>query len=224
MDDSLKILEGRLAPKIYEILSSEGITNLRPAQLKAINAGLLEGTNLLICTPTASGKTLIAELAMIEKILRSNLKAVYVLPLKALANEKFKDFKRKYGEIIKVVQSTGDFDSNDSILATYDLILLTPEKLDSILRHKTPWITDVGVFVIDEIHLLNDVSRGPTTEVVITLLKDICPTAQFISLSATIGNPEELSAWLNATLIIDEFRPVQLRQGILYQNNLEFFE
>lgn len=224
MNNSIEILNQKISPNLFEILKSQGITNLRPAQLKAINAGLLEGTNLLICTPTASGKTLIAELAMLEKILKSNQKAVYVLPLKALANEKFKDFKKKYEKIIKIAQSTGDFDSNDSILGTYDLILLTPEKLDSILRHKTPWITDVGVFVIDEIHLLNDVSRGPTTEVVITLLKDICPTAQFISLSATIGNPEELSEWLNAKLIIDEFRPVELKQGILYQNKLEFFK
>ncbi len=217
-------LKAKVHPEFYETLKQENIKELRPCQEKAIEAGLFEDNNLLVCTPTASGKTLVAELAMINRILYTGKKAVYILPLKALANEKYIDFKRKYSSLIKVGKSTSDIDSKDTFLATYDLILITPEKLDSLLRHKTPWITDVDVFVIDEVHLLNDPSRGPTLEVLITMLRQICSSAQFIYLSATIGNPEILADWLDAKLIIDLWRPVELKKGVMIRNKLEFFE
>jgi helicase len=217
-------IKDKIAPSFYEKLKEESLTELRPCQEKAIDKGLFKGANLLICTPTASGKTLVAELAMVNTILRTGKKAVYILPLKALANEKYIDFKRKYSELVKVGKSTSDIDSKDSFLAMYDLILITPEKLDSLLRHKTPWITDVDVFVIDEVHLLNDPSRGPTLEVLITMLRQLCPSAQFIYLSATIGNPEILAEWLEAELIIDKWRPVELKKGVMMRNKIEFFE
>jgi len=196
---------------------------LRRAQQKALNAGLLDGKNILVCTPTASGKTLIAELAMINSILKKGCKAVYIVPLKALANEKFKDFKRKYEHIIKIAISIGDLDSTDSYLYKYDLIITTTEKFDSLIRHKAPWIPDVKVIVIDEIHLLNDSERGPTLEILITLLRRLLKDIQIIALSATIGNPEELARWLNSNLVIDDWRPIELHKGILLNDEIEFF-
>jgi helicase len=76
--------------------------------------------------------------------------------------------------------------------------------------------------VIDEIHLLNDQSRGPTLEVVLTMLRRRLNDAQFIGLSATIGNDEALADWLDAGLVDDDWRPVELREGT-YQDGVIHF-
>lgn len=196
-------------------------TRLTPVQEKAVKAGLLNKKSLLVCAPTASGKTLIATMAMVNNL--SLGKTIYLVPLKALANEKFKEYSlllknTKY----KVIQSTGEIDSDSGYLTNYDLLILTTEKLDSLLRHKIPWIKEVKTVIIDEIHLLNDPSRGPTLEVIITLLKKIIQP-QLIGLSATIGNPQELAQWLEAELVFDQWRPVKLKQGIRSDQKTKFY-
>ena len=165
-------------------------------------------------TPTASGKTLIAELAALKSIFEVKGKAIYIVPLKALASEKYKDFKKRYDNAAKVVLSIGDFDSADSYLIDYDLIICTAEKLDSLIRHHTPWLSLVSVIIIDEVHLLNDAERGPTLEILITILRQILKKSQIIALSATIGNPTELAEWLNAELVEDNWRPVKLHKWV----------
>lgn len=174
-------LKDKIPEQLYKAISAN-ISELRPAQAKAVKAGLLEGKNLLVCTPTASGKTLIAELAALCAILNGKGKAVYIVPLKALASEKYKDFKQRYGSLIKIAISTGDLDSSDNYLADYDLLFMTSEKMDSLLRHHSPWIKSVKVVIIDEVHLLNDPSRGPTLEILITILKQLLPGMQLIAL------------------------------------------
>lgn len=218
---NLNSLKDKIPQQLYSVLEKE-IAELRPAQEKAINAGLLEGKSLLVCTPTSSGKTLIAELAAITTILNQKRKAVYIVPLKALANEKYNDFKNRYGSFVKVALSIGDLDSSDSYLADYDLIITVSEKLDSLIRHYAPWISMVGVVIVDEIHLLNDPQRGPTLEVLITILRQLLKNVQLIALSATIGNPEELAEWLNAELVLDDWRPVKLRKGVYLDGEVEF--
>ncbi|MFH1641744.1 MAG: DEAD/DEAH box helicase [Nanoarchaeota archaeon] len=217
----LSDLKSQIPSHLLDILKRD-ITNLRPAQSKAVKAGLLNGNNLLICTPTASGKTLIAELAIIKNILETGGKAIYIVPLKALASEKFKDFKNRYAKLIRIALSIGNLDSKDPYLDDYDLIICTAEKLDSLIRHHTPWLTDINTVVIDEIHLLNDVHRGPTLEILITILRQVLKKIQIIALSATIGNPQELSGWLSASLVLDKWRPVQLKQGVYFQGEIEF--
>jgi helicase len=218
-----KELEGKIPEKLFSILSKE-IDTLRPSQEKAINAGLLEGKNLLICTPTASGKTLIGELAFGVNILDKKGKAIYIVPLKALANEKYKDFKKRYSDIFNIALSIGDLDSADSYLSNYDLIICTAEKLDSLLRHHAPWLINVNTIIVDEIHLLNDLERGPTLEIIITMLRQFLSRLQIIGLSATIGNPKELAGWLNAELVIDDWRPVKLKKGTYFEGEIEFEE
>ena len=218
----LKSIKSSIPKELYEILEKE-ITSLRPAQEKSIKKGLLEGKNLLVCTPTASGKTLIAELAALKSIIEGKGKTVYIVPLKALASEKYKDFKRRYGNIAKIALSIGDIDSTDPFLADYDLIVTTSEKLDSLIRHHATWLSNIATVVVDEIHLLNDTERGPTLEILLTILKQLLKNSQFIGLSATIGNAQELAEWLNADLIVDEWRPVNLHKGIYYDGKIEFY-
>ncbi|MEK6822277.1 MAG: DEAD/DEAH box helicase, partial [Nanoarchaeota archaeon] len=150
--------------------------------------------------------------------------AVYIVPLVALASEKVKHFKRRYGTRCNVALSVGDFDSADPHLGNYDLIVCTAEKLDSLLRHHAPWLSQVGVVVVDEVHLLNDVSRGPTLEILLTMLRRILPNVQVVALSATIGNPHALADWLGAELILDNWRPTTLHKGVFYDDTIRFEE
>src|SRR3989344_4827444 len=113
---NLQHIKNKIPEKFYNILEQEKIQELRPAQEKAIHAGLLNNQNLLICTPTASGKTLVAELAGVSNILLGRGKTVYIVPLKALASEKHKEFQRKYGQLIKIAISIGDIDKADTYL------------------------------------------------------------------------------------------------------------
>lgn len=194
--------------------------NLTPIQQKSVQAGLLEDRSLLVCAPTASGKTLVATMAISNII--SKGKAIYLVPLKALANEKYKEYLDLFKDTEhKVIMSTGDIDSESNYLANYDLLILTTEKLDSLLRHKVSWLGEVKTVIIDEIHLLNDPSRGPTLEIIMTLLKMLIKP-QIIGLSATIGNPDELASWLEAELVQDDWRPVELKQGVHFKET-EFY-
>jgi helicase len=214
---------------VLEVLKENGIVELRPPQKKVIEGGLLnKNKNFLICIPTASGKTLIGEMAFINHLLNenknpTNKKGLFIVPLKALANEKYEEFKEKYEKYgLKVALSIGDFDEKDE-LSGYDLIITTAEKLDSLIRHNIGWINDVSVVVIDEIHLIGDDGRGGTLEILLTKLKSKYDT-QIIGLSATIGNPEEFAKWLNAELVMDEWRPVELRKGVGYDDKIIFID
>jgi helicase len=220
--ETLDSIKSSIPEKLYSILQSEGIDKLRPAQTKSLKAGLLEGKSLLVCTPTASGKTLVAEIAFMNSILNRKGKAIYIVPLKALASEKYKEFSRKYGALMKIGVSIGDFDSSDPYLHTFDLIITTSEKLDSLIRHHAPWLREIAVVIVDEVHLLNDPGRGPTLEILITMLKLLIKNAQFIALSATIGNEKELAEWLDAKLVDDKWRPVDLHKGIYFDGKIEF--
>ena len=150
----------------------EKIEKFTPPQEKSLENSKVFEKSLVVSAPTASGKTLIGKLALLYEILVNKKKGLYVVPLKSLANEKYKDFKNKYEKIgIKVEISTGDYDSPSEYLKNYDLIILTIEKLDSLIRHKASWLKDVGVIVFDEAHMIADPNRGPTLEMLITRLK-----------------------------------------------------
>lgn len=217
----LKDIRERIPEQMYSILEKE-VDELRPCQEKAVRQGLFENRNLVVCTPTASGKTLIAELVCIKKILESYGKAVYIVPLKALATEKYNDFRSRYGHLARIALAIGELDRPGQSLQDYDMIICTSEKLDSLIRHQAGWLRDIATVIVDEIHLLNDLSRGPTLEILITLLRKLLKKVQIIGLSATIGNPGDIASWLDAELITDSWRPVPLHKGIYLEGNVEF--
>jgi helicase len=195
-----------------------GISELYPPQAECIEAGLFDRKNILAAIPTASGKTLIAEMAM-QKDIADGGKCLYIVPLKALASEKYDDFS---GKGVSVGIATGDPDQKDEYLGRYDIIVATSEKTDSLLRNKAEWLKRVSLLVVDEIHLIGDETRGATLEMVIAKMRYQNPDMQVIGLSATMGNPEELAKWLDAALITSEWRPVDLREGVYYQGKIRF--
>jgi len=211
-----------------QIIINSGITELYPPQEEAIRAGALEGKNLVLASPTASGKTLVAEFCALKHILEKDGKILYLTPLRALANEKYAEFKKyaavkkRSGRKISVGISTGDFDSSDPWLERYDIIITTNEKADSLLRHRAKWMDEISLVVADEVHLLNDGERGPTLEVVLARLMQINPDAQLLALSATVKNAEEAAEWLKAESITTEWRPIVLKEGVLLQNEIQF--
>ncbi|MHA1542343.1 MAG: DEAD/DEAH box helicase [Candidatus Hodarchaeales archaeon] len=197
------------------IIKEDGIKELYPPQVEAVKQGLLEGKNLVISIPTAAGKTLLAELAALKHVLELSGKAIYLCPLRALAAEKYKDFKRFESLGVKVAITSGDYDSSDYYLPRYDIIISTNEKFDALLRHGVSWIDEeVTLVIVDECHLLNDQHRGPTLEILLARLLMKNTNLQLIALSATIGNSDDLSEWLRAELVQSEWRPVPLKEGI----------
>jgi helicase len=196
---------------ITGFLKEKGIPELFPPQRSALGTKFLEKRkNLVMATPTASGKTLIAEFAAL-KTTEKGKKVVYTCPLRALASEQCDTFRKNKG--IKVALSVGDYDSRGISLKRADWIVTTYEKLDSLMRHRAPWIPDVGLLIVDEIHEIGS-SRGPTVEILITRFRELFPKTQVLALSATVPNAKEMGEWLDASVVESDWRPVKLSEGI----------
>ena len=214
----MKVTELKLPKSAISFLKKQGYSELYPPQEESIKAGLLDGKNILVSAPTASGKTLIAILAIINFLSKNKGKVVYLCPLRALAAEKFSEFKKlekiDFGRKIKVQISTGDFESKDKNLGESDILILTNEKMDSIIRHGSEWVDDVGLVIADEIHLIGNDDRGPALEITLTKLKLLETRPQILSLSATITNADELAQWLDSELVKSKWRPVPLYEGV----------
>ena len=214
----MKVSQLNLPKPAIEFLQSLGYDTLYPPQEDSIAAGILNGKGILVSTPTASGKTLIAIIAMMNHLFKKKGKIVYLSPLKALASEKFSEFQKlesiDFGKKIRVQISTGDFDSTDKDLGKSDIIVATNEKMDSVIRHGAEWIEDVNLVIADEVHLLGDIERGPTLEIVLTKLKLVQQKPQILALSATVTNAEEISSWLGCDLVESDWRPVPLWEGV----------
>jgi helicase len=214
----MKIVDLPIAESAIDFLKSEGYSELYPPQGDSIDAGILDGNSVLVSTPTASGKTLIATIAMMHYLSKNSGKVIYLSPLRALATEKFNDFKKithvDLGKQANIQISTGDFDSQDLHLAKGDVLILTNEKMDAIMRRNSKWIDEIGLVIADEIHLIGDPDRGPTLEMILSKFRLSHNRPQIIGLSATLANSDEIAKWLDATLVENEWRPIPLSEGV----------
>lgn len=202
------------------MLEFSGIAEFNPMQEKCLAGGIPEG-NIVVSAPTASGKTLVAEIIALDCVLNKKRKAIYTCPLRALASEHYSEFRRKYSRLgVKAAIATGDFDSGASYLENYDVIFTTYEKLESLLRHNTHWLAEVGLVIVDEIHEI-DSDRGPTIEILLMKLGKIAKP-RILGLSATIPNAGEIAEWLGAKLVESDFRPVKLEEGVFLDGKLDF--
>ncbi len=206
---------------VADHLEGEGVEALYPPQAEAVERGVTDGENVVAAVPTASGKTLIAELAMLSAVERGGT-ALYIVPLRALASEKKTEFERwaEYG--IDVGVSTGNYESDGEWLGSRDIIVATSEKVDSLVRNGAPWIDDLSCVVSDEVHLVDDRERGPTLEVTLAKLRRINANLQTVALSATVGNAGEIADWLDAELVDSDWRPIDLKTGVHFGNAINF--
>ncbi|XP_027943461.1 probable ATP-dependent DNA helicase HFM1 [Eumetopias jubatus] len=212
-------------------------------QSKAFDDLLYTDRNFVICAPTGSGKTVVFELAITRLLMEvplpwSNIKIVYMAPIKALCSQRFDDWKEKFGPIgLNCKELTGDTVMDDLFEIQHaHIIMTTPEKWDSMTRkwRDNSLVKLVRLFLIDEVHVVKDENRGPTLEVVVSRMKTVqslSPTSEnsstvipmrFVAVSATIPNAEDIAEWLSdgerpaVCLKMDErHRPVKLRKVVL---------
>jgi helicase len=202
------------------VLEKDGIHSLYPPQAEAVGP-VLAGRSVLLACPTASGKSLVAYLALLRAF-RAGRTGLYLVPLRALAHEKAEELDR-FAELgLKVGLSIGDFDLPSEKLDKLDVLVATSEKADGLLRRGSAWLDRLGVVVADEVHLLRDPERGPTLEVSLTRLRRAYPDLQVVALSATVGNSQEVAAWLGADHLQSDYRPVPLKLGVYYDGRITF--
>ena len=218
----MRLEEVKVPDELIKYLGEKGISELYPPQEQAILAGLLDGKSLVVSTPTASGKTLLALMAAYLKAKEQRKKVVYLAPLRALASEKYAEFSEFARFGIRTTISTGDYDSSGENLGRSDIIVLTNERFDSVMRHKVSWINSVGLFIADEVHLAGNDSRGPTLEMILTKAMHLGLDAQLLALSATISNAKTIAEWLRATPVELDWRPVPLREGVYDYSRILF--
>jgi len=217
---SVLLSETVIDPAWQAVLRADGITSLYPPQAASLGP-LLAGESLLLACPTASGKSLVAYLALLRAA-REGKTGLYLVPLRALAQEKVEELE-KFEELgLKVGISIGDFDLPAEKLEKLDVLVATSEKADGLLRRGSPWLDRLGVVVADEVHLLRDPDRGPTLEVSLTRLRRNYPGLQIVALSATVANSEEVAEWLDAHHVASDFRPVPLKLGVYYEGRITF--
>lgn len=197
-----------VSPAVKDSVRSDDIERLYPPQAEAVDAGVTQGENVVAAIPTAAGKTLIAELAM----LTASGPGLYIVPLRALAREKYEHFKSLPN--VSAGITTSDVEPEATAVNQADIIVATAEKVDAAIRNGAAWIERLACVVIDEVHLVGSKSRGPTLEVTVATLQQRAPGLQIVALSATIANPEAIANWLNATLVSSTWRPVSLRTGL----------
>ncbi|MEM2142198.1 MAG: DEAD/DEAH box helicase [Candidatus Thorarchaeota archaeon] len=208
--------------RVVDVLRNLGINELYPPQELAFRSGVLERRNLVLSAPTSSGKTLVAEICAVHSILERGGKALYLVPLKSLAREKLSEFAKYECLGFSTVVSVSDYESSRPELADADILILTNERADSLIRQRPDWLNDVSVMIADEIHLVGDKTRGPTLEMVIACMKRLCQGLQIIALSATIPNVDQIGRWLDAVVVSSNWRPVPLREGVLLDNEIHY--
>ncbi|GAB7094303.1 DEAD/DEAH box helicase [Halolamina litorea] len=211
----------------------ERFDSLLPVQSLAVENGLFEEEDQLVVSATATGKTLVGELAGVDRALKGDGKLLFLVPLVALANQKHEDFEERYGDELDVTLRVGGSrvtDSGAKFDPGADIIVGTYEGIDHGLRTGKD-MGDIGTVVIDEVHSLKEGERGHRLDGMISRLKHYCEQreksrsgydgAQYVYLSATVGNPEWLAENLRATLIEFEERPVPIERHVTFADGRE---
>jgi len=206
---------------------------LLPVQSLSVDNGLFEGRDQLVVSATATGKTLVGELAGLDRALKGEGKLLFLVPLVALANQKHEDFEERYGDLLNVTIRVGASRINDDgnrFNPNADVVVGTYEGIDHALRTGKD-LGDIGTVVIDEVHTLKEEERGHRLDGLISRLKYYCEDrkaaresyggAQYVYLSATVGNPESLAERLRATLIEFEERPVPIERHVTFADGRE---
>jgi activating signal cointegrator complex subunit 3 len=179
-------------------------SHFNPVQTQIFHTVMHTDVNVLVGAPTGSGKTVTAELAVM-RLLREHpgMKAVYIAPLKALVRERMADWKAKFvdGLGLRMQELTGDVTPDGRALASAHLLATTPEKWDGVSRHwqQRNYVRQVGLVIIDEIHLLGE-ERGPILEVIVSRMRYMAEKmgapVRIVGLSTAMANASDLADWL----------------------------
>lgn len=216
------LLEKGIPAEVVALWQTGQGASLLPLQAAAVRDGLFEPGNLLIQAPTSAGKTFIGEMAAIQAGLKRK-QVIYLAPLKALAEEKFEEFRRKYDAYgLKTIISTRDHRDFDADLESgnFSIAVVVYEKLAQLLVRRPERMSEISLVIADELEILSDPERGALVELLLTRV--LQSGSRLIGLSAVIGGAEKLAGWMQARLIKYERRPVELRYGVLYEGKFSY--
>jgi replicative superfamily II helicase len=217
-DSSTELPVADVLPDFADVFPFEQFNAVQSATLPAL---LDTDENVVVSAPTASGKTAVAEVAICRTIAEGGT-ALFLAPLRALTNEKEREWERFEDLGYSVYVVTGERDLDPRRARRADVLVMTPEKADSATRkhdsRRYSFVTDVDCCIIDEVHLLDSESRGSVLEVTVSRLRRLCDP-RVIALSATMQNVEDIAAWLDAPeettfQFDDSARPVPLEAGV----------
>lgn len=213
-------------------LAARGAVELWKSQQTALAAGLLgEGApSFVVRMPTSSGKTRIAELAIMRHLTGvPPRRAVYVAPYRALAAEIEGSFQDLFSDLgFSVASVLGSFEVDEFeqyLLYSTDLLIVTPEKLTRIARSEPNFFDNVGILILDEGHVIDDRERGAKYELLVTRLRQrLAPATQLLFISAVLSeqNAEDFGEWLcddRQAVISTDWRPTRQTLGILRWSN-----
>ena len=214
--------------------------NFNRMQSRAVPVIMGSDDNIVVSAPTASGKTVLAEAAMVRELGKKERgKVLFIAPLRALTNEKESGWKKVLSGLgLKVYVVTGERELYPSEARSADVIITTPEKWDSATRkyrqERFSFVKEVSLVIVDEVHLLDSDNRGGTLEAVISRMRRISTLGgrklRVVALSATMPNIGDVARWLDAppacVLEFDgSYRPVELETDVLpyYPKDNDFF-
>lgn len=200
-------------------LDLRSISELWPSQQTAVDSNLLGGGSRVVRMPTSAGKTRVAEMFILHALAtQPGSKALYIAPFNALTTEVTASFNDLFVDLgLSISSLTGTYEESpfESDVDDDDLLIVTPEKMDQLLRSNSEFLDHVAVVVLDEGHIVGEQSRGPKYELAISRLRRRRPEAAFLALSAVVPNEtlEDFSAWLKSTRapISTEWKPTKTR-------------
>jgi helicase len=191
-------------------------TRLLPVQAKAFKNGVLEGKSVVVVAATSGGKTFVGEAAAIQAARRRG-RALYLVPLKALADEKYREFRGRYqplaDDIVVSTQDRAEFDDR-LVRGAFRVAIATYEKVAALAARRPELLDTVTLVVVDELQMLGDRERGAALDLLLTA-SIAASKPQVVGLSAVLSEVTPLVDWLGARAVVEAARPVELRKGIL---------
>lgn len=239
----LSLTDWGLPEVVIERYHSKGIIQMFPWQAECLSLpGVLAGRNIIYSAPTSAGKTLVAELLSLKCVLENRKKVLMVLPFVSIVREKVNYLRDMFEPVgVKIGGFMGHHSPQGGLIAI-DIAVCTIEKANSLINRliEEGNIHQLGVVVVDELHMVGDRHRGYLLELLLTKLLHITKKAslpvasvdnsftasrplcgiQLIGMSATLPNLKTLAQWLNACLYSTDYRPVPLKEMIKIGNTL----
>lgn len=214
-----------LKPELVQCLRDAHGDTLLPLQERVIrDEGLFESNNLVICAPTSSGKTFLAEILFLHQVMQGR-GVLLLAPTKALAHQRYLEWKQRYEPLgYRIALSTRDHPHHDAKIRQGDfhLAVVIYEKLRALLAQGDGMLNSVGACLVDELHYLFEPQRGAALEMLLSRIRQQ-KGIQLLGLSAMINDPA-IADWLGARLVVDTRRPVELRQGVLCADTFTYRE
>lgn len=211
--------------RLLSSLRTEYGNHLLPLQKRVIQEGrLFEGQNLLICAPTSSGKTFLAEILFLYHTLQGR-NAILLVPSKALAHQRYEQWKERYrpfGYDIRLSTRDHPFHDREIQEGRFHLAIVIYEKMRALMANNSVFLASLGACIVDEIQYLYNPERGADLEILLTILRQV-ERLQILGLSAMVSD-SSTAEWLRARPIVESQRPVDLRQGVLCQGRFSYRE